>query len=317
MERVTIAMTATPPYDFELTAAAATSFRGHYATEIFQDGIFHRLLDLGDNRLCLASVRSLGTIDSPHLQIELAGAALDEDAVTEARRQVSWILGLDQDLTPFYNMALRDTTLATLVQEMKGLHIPQTVSVYEALVLAILEQQVNSHVARMLCNLLIQTFGPSLEAAGITYYAFPRPETLVRAGVEGLRSIKSSARKAQYILAIADRVASGELDLEGLHSRPDDDVVNTLISIRGVGLWTAQWLLIQALGRPDGFPHSDLALQRTLGTLLKSGTPLRPEEALKCSRCWSPFRSYVTTYLFAAIRSGRLVLLSPDGELKS
>lgn len=311
MERVTFAMTATPPYDFELTAAAATSFRSHYATEIFQDGIFCRLLDLGGNRLCLASVRSLGTMESPQLQIELTGAALDEDALTEARRQVSWILGLDQDLAPFYSMALQEPTLATLVRAMKGLHIPQTVSVYEALVLAILEQQVNSHVARMLCNLLIQTFGPSLEVAGVTYHAFPRLETLLAAGVEGLRSIKFSTRKAQYILDIADRVASGELDLEGLRSRPDDDVVHALIGIRGVGLWTAQWLLIQALGRPDGFPHGDLALQRTLGILLKGGTLLRPEEALEYSRRWSPFRSYVTTYLFAAIRSGRLAILFP------
>jgi len=311
MERVTFAMTATPPYDFELTAAAATSFRSHYATEIFQDGIFCRLLDLGGNRLCLASVRSLGTMESPQLQIELTGAALDEDALTEARRQVSWILGLDQDLAPFYSMALQEPTLATLVRAMKGLHIPQTVSVYEALVLAILEQQVNSHVARMLCNLLIQTFGPSLEVAGVTYHAFPRPETLLAAGVEGLRSIKFSARKARYILDIADRVVSGELDLEGLRSRPDDDVVHALIGIRGVGLWTAQWLLIQALGRPDGFPHGDLALQRTLGILLKGGTLLRPEEVLEYSRRWSPFRSYVTTYLFAAIRSGRLAILFP------
>ncbi len=62
MEQTIVTLTATPPYDFELTAAAATSFRGHYGAEIFQDGIFYRLLDLGDNRLCLASVFSLGTV---------------------------------------------------------------------------------------------------------------------------------------------------------------------------------------------------------------------------------------------------------------
>ena len=315
MEQVIVTLTATPPYDFELTAAAATSFRGHYGTEIFQDGIFRRLLDLGDNRLCLASAFSRGTVESPRLQVELTGAALDEDIVVEACRQVSWILGIDQDLAPFYGMALQEPTLATLVRGMKGLHVPHTTSVYEALILAILGQQVNSHVARLLCNLLIQTFGPSAQVAGVTYHAFPRPEALVAAGVDGLRSIKFSARKAQYILDIAGRVTSGELDLEGLHTRSDEDVTHTLTGIRGVGLWTAQWLLIHALGRTDGFPHNDLALQRTLGILLKGGTPLRPEEALECSRRWSPFRSYVTTYLFAAIRSGRLTLLSPADEL--
>jgi len=281
MKRAIVTLTATPPYDFELTAASATSFRGHYAAEIFKDGIYHRLLDLGDNHLCLASVCSSGTVGSPRLQVELTGIALDEDIVTEARRQVSWILGTDQELAPFYSMALQDPILAVLTREMKGLHLTHTISVYEALILAILGQQVHSRVAHLLCN---------------------------------LRSIKFSARKARYILDIAGRVASGELDLEGLRTCSDEDVIHTLTSIRGVGVWTAQWLLIHALGRPDGFPHGDLALQRTLGILLKSGSSLRPEEALEYSRRWSPFRSYVTTYLFAAVRSGRFTILFPAEE---
>lgn len=311
MKRAIVTLTATPPYDFELTAASATSFRGHYAAETFKDGIYHRLLDLGDNHLCLVTVCSSGTVDSPRLQVELTGTAIDEDIVTEARRQVSWILGTDQDLAPFYSMALQDPILAVLTREMKGLHLTHTISVYEALILAILGQQVHSRVAHLLCNLLIQTFGPSAEVAGVTYHAFPCPEALLGAGMEGLRSIKFSARKARYILDIAGRVASGELDLEGLRTCPDEDVIHTLTSIRGVGVWTAQWLLIHALGRPDGFPHGDLALQRTLGILLKSGSSLRPEEAMEYSRRWSPFRSYVTTYLFATVRSGRFAILFP------
>lgn len=98
-------------------------------------------------------------------------------------------------------------------------------------------------------------------------------------------------------------MAKGSLDLEGLTGRPADEVVAYLTAIRGVGPWTAQWLLIRALGRPDGFPHGDLALQRFLGRLTNDG-PLGAEEALERSTGWSPYRSYVTTYLFAASRSG-------------
>ena len=83
--------------------------------------------------------------------------------------------------------------------------------------------------------------------------------------------------------------------------------------IRGVGLWTAHWLLIRAIGSSDGFPHDDLALQRTLGLLVGGGNPLRPEQVLDYSRRWSPFRSYVTAYLFAALRSGRLPKLNNGG----
>lgn len=310
METAIVKLTATPPYDFDLTAAAATHFSGHYGAEAFQNGVFQRLLSLGEH-LCLASVRTMGKVDTPQLELELTATSLDQAIVAEARRQVSWILGTDQNLTSFYNMALEEPKLVPLVRELWGLHIPHTVSVYEALVSAIIGQQVNSHVARLLWNLLIQTFGPSMQARGTTYKTFPRPEVLVAAGLDGLRSTKLSTRKAEYILEITRRVTSKELDLEDLRIHPDADVIRMLTSLRGVGLWTAQWLLIHALGRTDSFPVNDLALQRTLGTLITDGSPLDPEEVSEYSRHWSPFRSYITTYLFAAIRSCRLSTLFP------
>lgn len=314
MKRTTFTLAATPPYDFNLTAAYAVHFRSHHGADIFDGHFFRRLLDL-KGHLCLVSVRSLGTLDSPRLELEVAGAALDEAIVAEARRQVAWILGTDEDLTRFYRMAVQDPALAPLVRGLMGLHVPHTVSVYEALVLAILGQQVNSHVAHMLRNLLIKTYGPSTEVSGVTYHAFPQSEVLVTAGVEGLRAIKFSTKKSQYLVDIAAGVASGELNLEGLRGQPDKEVIRALTSLRGVGLWTAHWLLILALGRSDGFPDDDLALQRILGVLVNEGTPLRSEQALEYSRRWLPFRSYVTTYLFAALRSGRLPDLISNSEV--
>lgn len=208
-------------------------------------------------------------------------------------------------------MALADPHLAPLVRSLYGLHVPRTASVYEALVLAILGQQISSHVARLLRTLLIQTYGAKIEVDGASYQAFPRPEALVVAGVEGLRAIKLSARKAEYIVDIAAQVASGELDLERLATQDDDTVVQGLTSLRGVGLWTVHWLFIRALGRTDGFPHGDLALRRALGLLVNRGVPMSPEEALDYSQRWSPYRTYVTAYLFAAIRSGRLASPTP------
>jgi DNA-3-methyladenine glycosylase II len=316
MERPIVTITPTPPYDLGLTAAYATYSRGQYGAESFHEGTFRRLLDCRGH-LCLVGVRFAGTVDSPLLEaeIETTDTGLDDDLISEVERQVAWILGTDQDLEPFYRVALNDSAVRPLALGLKGLHVPHTASVYEALVLAILGQQISSHVARVVRTLLIQTYGPSTEVSGITYYAFPRPEAIVSAGMEGLRSIKFSSRKAEYIVGIAERVASGELDLEGLKHQPDEDVIQRLIGIRGVGSWTAQWLLIRALGRTDGFPHGDLALQRLLGLLVNEGPPLSPEEALEHSRRWSPFRSYMTTYLFAAARSGRFDSLSRAGQV--
>lgn len=308
MEQALVTLIPIPPYDFNLTALSAVYFRDRYGTNQFDGTVFHRLLDL-EGKLCLTSIRSLGTIDSPQLEVKVTGASLDEATVAAVKHRIAWLLDTDTDLSLFYVMASQDPILTPLVHGLWGLHLPHSASVFEGLVLAISGQQISSHVALLLRTQLTETFGISMKIEGVTYHAFPRPEALVAAGVKGLRTLRFSARKSEYIVDIATAIASGKLELESLRHQPDDEVIRVLTSIRGVGLWTAQWLLISALGRSDGFPYSDLALLRTLGTLINKGTPFQPEEALQYSSRWSPFRSYVTIYLFAAVRSGRLAEL--------
>lgn len=305
MERVVILLRPKPPYNFDITASYATYFRGRYGTESYDDGVFRRLLEI-DGSLYLTSVRSIGTLNSPNLEVELLANNISSDTVDRASQQVAWILGIDEDLNLFYDVAAEDQTLAPIVWVFRGLHVPHTASVYEGLTLAILGQQISSHVARMLRTQLIEAYGPSLEVGGCIYYAFPPAGVLVTAGVPGLRAIKFSTRKSEYIADIAARVTSRELGFETLHNQPDDEVIRFLTGIRGAGEWTTQWLLIRSFGRSDGFPYGDLALQRTLGLLVGEGNTFSPHQALEYSRRWSPFRSYVTTYLFAALRSGFL-----------
>ena len=306
MKQIITLLTPIPPYDFNLTAAYATYFQGCYAADKFHDGVYRRLLDL-ESRRCLVTVRSAGSVDSPGLEVSLKDSAPSEKSVSEARAQVARLLGIDQELEPFYRMALKDPALKPLAQTLRGLHIPQTLSLWEGLVLAILGQQVSSHVARIMRNLLVQNYGLALVESGVTYHTFPGPEALVVAGVEGLRSIKLSKRKARYIFDIAATLTSQERGLEGLRRLSDEEVVRALTEIRGVGPWTAHWLLIRGLNRPDAFPHGDLALRRTMVRLLNDDSLSRPEEALNYSYRWSPFRSYVTAYLFAAMQSGRVM----------
>ncbi len=313
MPHMSFNLVPVPPYDFELTAGYATHFGTRYAAEVFEDGVFRRLLDVG-GRLALAVVRSAGTLEAPRLEVTLHGDGLDDAAAAEARLQVSRLLGVEDDLAPFYRMALADSHLAPFARGLRGLHLPQSVSIYEALILAILGQQISAQVARMLRALIIETYGPTAWFEGELYCAFPRPEAIAAAGVDGLRAIKFSARKAEYVIDISSGAASGELDLDSLRGRPSDEVVDALTSIRGVGPWTAHWLLIRSLGHADGFPYGDLALQRTMGLLVNGGGPMSPRDTLEYSERWLPFRSYVTTYLFAATRSGRFAALNSGGQ---
>jgi len=306
MDHFTTTLTSSAPYDFDLTASYATYFQKRHAADSYIDGVFCRPLEIGDT-LYLIKISSLGSIESPELRLVIEGADLDDGIISEAKRQATRLLGIDQDPKPFYRMASEETFLGPLVQRLKGLHIPQAGSVWEALVLAILGQQISSHVARLLRRSLVDNYGFPVTDNGSVHHAFPRPDVIAETGVRGLQAIKISRNKAKYIVDIADGIASGSLELENLQALSDKEIIDFLTAIRGVGSWTANWLLIRAFGRPDGFPVEDLALRRTLNDLLiKEPTPLTPAHALQISKRWSPFRSYVTTYLFAALRSGLL-----------
>lgn len=310
VQRETFTVTPVPPFDFAMTADYATYFRGRYLWEFYEDGVYRRIVDLG-GRLGVASVRSLGTVDAPLLEVEVAAPSLDEAAVDAARRQVEWVFQTNVDLAPFYRMAEADPFLAPLTAMHRGFRVPQGTSVLEGLVNAILGQQISGQVARAVRTAVMEAYGETITVDDVEYRAFPTAETLAGAGVEGLRAQKLSWRKAEYVWDIARKEAAGEIDLQGLYDCSDDEVLAALTPLRGVGVWTVHWLMVRTLGRTDGFPHGDLAIQRTLGDLVNGGVRMTAEEALAYSLQWSPYRTYVTTYLFAAIRSGRPEWLPP------
>ena len=303
MDRISRNITPVAPFDFELTAGYLTYFQGRYATDSLVDGVYRRLLDL-DGQLVLASVSSLGSLEKPELSVELQGEGLTSDNVEVATDKVAWILGVGQELEPFYASAQGDPAMAAITQRFYGLHMPHTASVFEALVLAVLGQQIATNVARIIRTLLIETYGPRQTIDGETYYAFPRPETLAALRVEDLRGMKLSQRKAEYVHGIACTALDDPEFIEGLHHLDDEAVVRQITSLRGVGNWTAQWLLIRALGRPDALPLGDLALRRVVSRLYFQDEPLNDTQVEEFCRRWSPYRTYATTYMFTAMRTG-------------
>ena len=298
------AITPTAPYDFDLTVGSMTYFQTRHAADMFEDGVLRRVLSLS-GKPALVSVRSVGSVDAPKLAVEVIGEDLTSADTEEVLRLVRRMLATDADIAAFYAMALDDPRLVPLVRNMYGLRPTCAPTAYEALVLAILGQQISTHVARMLRNLIIETYGDRVTIGGEMLHSFPRPHTIAEAGVEGLRAIKFSRRKAEYITGISQQIVSGELSLEAMRDLPDDEIVSNLMALRGVGAWTAHWMLMRAFGRPDGFPQGDLALQRMMGILVGDGAPMPPDEALAYSERWSPWRSWVTTYMFGAGRTGR------------
>jgi len=303
MDRLTASIKPVPPFNFELTAGYHTYFQSRYGTDTMEDGVYRRLLDL-DDKLVLASVRSIGTLDAPELALELQGPELSPDDVESATDRVSWLLGVDQDLAPFYELGRADQAMAGLVEQFYGLHLPHTASVFEALVLAVLGQQISTSVARIIRTLLIETFGPSAEFDGEIYYAFPRPASIWASSPAELHTMKLTQRKSEYVHGLAGSALDPEMGLERLEELTDREIVEKLVALRGVGMWTAQWALIRAVGRPDALPLGDLALRRVVSRLFMDGDDVNDAKVEEIAQRWSPYRTYATVYLFSALRTG-------------
>ena len=292
-----------PPYDFDASATFAVYGRSRYAADTFVDGVFARGLVVGGKSVAL-SVCSVGETESPELEISLAGDELNADEQSKVLDVAIRSVGAHGNLHSFYESLDADDQMAGFAGQFRGLGIPQAATPFEGLVLSILGQQISNEVARVLRDLLVDTLGGSVSSEGSEHRIFPSPLTIVEAGTEVLRGIKFSARKAEYIVDISASVASGDLDLDAMADLSDESIVEELVKLRGVGPWTAHWLLIRAFDRPDGFPEGDLAVQRSLVALYNGGERLTPKEALDLSARWSPYRSYLVTYMFAAARNG-------------
>src|SRR5215467_8510944 len=119
---------------------------------------------------------------------------------------------------------------------------------FRALVFAILGQQISGKAAASIRARLVEHLKPEQIS----------PQTIARLSPATLRSLGVSPQKSGYLLDLAERVASGEVPLNRMLCVFDDEVIEALTQVKGIGVWTAQMFLIFSLGRPDVFPHDDL-----------------------------------------------------------
>ena len=124
------------------------------------------------------------------------------------------------------------------------------------------------------------------------------PQNVTTLGKNELRSCGLSMRKSEYIFDLASNILKGQIDLGCLVAMEDSDVLESLVSIRGIGVWSAQIYAMFALGRRDFYPARDLALQVAIQKYV--GLKTRPDEKFTIEFCkrWSPHRSAVAVLMW-------------------
>jgi 3-methyladenine DNA glycosylase/8-oxoguanine DNA glycosylase len=243
--------------------------------EVLADGSTrHRRLVRGD-----AGTGSLLTVTLPPaaVGIPVIEADVPPDAVAAASAVGRRWLGLDADPAPGVAALGDDPVLGPLVRARPNLRVPGSTDPFETAVLVVLGQHVSLATGRAFAARLVAAHGTR---------AFPAPDVLASLDpVDLQRATGTTTARARTVVAVARSVADGLLDL------PRQEVRAALLSLPGVGPWTADLVALRALRDPDVFLPGDLVLRQALGGLTA-------RQAATASEAWRPHRSLAVLHLW-------------------
>lgn len=185
-------------------------------------------------------------------------------------------------------LANKDVLLKSLIEEFEEPRLSSRGDLFATLIKSIVGQQISVIAASAVWSRLFDLVGEV------------NPVSILAKTHEELRQVGLSNRKVEYIVGIAEAWTEGlgEIDWEQMS---DEEVIQELVKLRGVGRWTVQMLLIFALLRQDIFPIDDIGLIRGMEKLYNSGNSLETSELYEISEKWMPYRTMGVWYIWRSI----------------
>jgi DNA-3-methyladenine glycosylase II len=166
---------------------------------------------------------------------------------------------------------------------------------FRSLVRSIIAQQISGSAAHSIHQRLQRLLAPKRITA----------ENLIRLSPERMRSAGLSSQKAAYLRDLADKVAAGQIRFKELTRRPDEEVIEQLVQVKGIGVWTAQMFLIFSLGRLDVFPDQDLGIRTAVRNLYRLPDLPDRRTSHEIARPWRPFASLASWYCWRSLELPR------------
>lgn len=206
---------------------------------------------------------------------------------------------LATDLTDFYVMAENDPLLSDLIQKFYGLRLVGMPYFYEAITWGIPGQQINLTYAYTLKRRFTERYGESINFEGDTYWIYPQPEAIVQSTIEDLRQLKLTQRKAEYLMDISRLITTGKMSKAHFQQFQTAKVAEKeMTTVRGIGPWTANYILMRCLRLGDAFPMADVGLLNGIKQIEKLATKPDNERLLSLQKEWGPWSAYATFYIW-------------------
>lgn len=211
-------------------------------------------------------------------------------------------LDLERDLSPFYQLLEKDEALSYMAQDYFGLRLIGIPDLFEALCWSIIGQQINLSFAYKCKRALVEKYGFIKSYRDVNFYLFPEPSDLANLTIEDLKLLQFSRQKATYIIGIAKLFTDRHTFKEDILSLQEEDLIaRELIKMKGVGAWTANYVMMKSLRCPNALPYGDVGLYNALHAL--KNFPKRPTKE-RLDTFFVPFdgwKAYLTHYLWRSL----------------
>lgn len=306
-DEITFSIAPVAPFRLDLTVWALRRRRQN-RVDRWDGTTYRRVLPFDDVPIEVA-VRQCGSPHTPRLQVTLKGPALRPEFKRKANNLVEKMFGLQVDLAPFYQMARHDAKLLILVQKFRGVKPPRFSTIFETLSNAFACQQLSLEVGLELLGRLACACGLKLEQDGETNYAFPRPEDLLKLAPDKIRKLGFSNNKVRAFLELAEGIVGGRINFDSLETMDNDAVIEWLLKLRGVGRWTAEYVLLRGLKPLNVFPGDDVGARNRLAKWQHRKEPLDYDGVARVTSRWQPYAGMVYFHML-------LEGLSEAGELR-
>jgi DNA-3-methyladenine glycosylase II len=261
------------------------------------DGQTYRRVLVLDGTPVEVGVTQTGLLDDPRLHIRVKGKRLTSETAMALSAILQKVLGIRTDLAEFYRFAMEDKKLSPLAERFRGVKPPRFPAIFEAIVNGIACQQLTLTVGILLLNRLAQSCGRAITPKARFPHAFPRAEDLAGLELETFQELGFSRQRAHALIELSQRVTAGKVNLEILPSLDDKVAVEQLRQLRGVGRWTADYVLLRGLGRLHIFPSGDVGARNKLRRLLKLKKPLDWEDVNRILARWKPYAGFIYLHL--------------------
>jgi DNA-3-methyladenine glycosylase II len=301
---LTFTLQPRPPFRLDLTVWAIRR-RAHNVVDRFDDGIWRRVLVIGKSPVAL-TVRQTHHGARPEIEVRIS-AARPPPVKAEVAAIVTKMLGLDRDLSDFYRLARADARLRELSERLRGMKPVRYATVFEGFANAVACQLVSLSAGMHVLNRMADAYGAPVKVDGAPapMRSFPAAAAIARSNPDALRAFGLSRQKGEYLIGLAKlAIDPKDRDFASIDRLSDADAIARLSKIRGVGRWTAEYVMLRGFGRINIFPGDDVGGRKKLFEWLGSRDAPTYYGVGKMLERWRPYGGLIYLHLIVNAVAG-------------